>query len=337
MTIARLHTPATRSLAASLVQRPETAGILLLVLLLAFFQIQSGGAFLSADNLRGLAALTPEIAIVVVGVTVLMIAGEFDLSVGSVFALAPMCMALLLEAGMPMAVALALGLLAAAMVGLANGVITLKSGIPSFIVTLGMLYMARSVTVVLSGGFPPVLPSDLPDWLFVAPLWSGSILRMSFVWFLALALAAGWMMGRSNLGNWIAATGGSREAAAAMGVPVANVKLFAFVLCSLLAGIAGILQVLRLGTPYPSIGEGVELQAISAAVIGGAALSGGIGTVLGGVVGAVLVRAIDNGMVLTRIDANWFKFAIGFLTVFAVIANGWLRSKTRGLKLGGRL
>lgn len=323
----------SRSRLKHYLQKPEMAGLVLLVLLVALFQVQSSGVFLSLDNLRGVIALAPEITIVVIGVTVLMICGEFDLSVGSVFALTPMCLALLLDAGWAFIPAMLVAVLVALTVGILNGVLTLFSGIPSFIVTLGMLYMARSITIVLSGGFPPLLPTDMPDWLFVAPLWSGSPLRMSLLWFLAIAVGVGLMLERSNLGNWIRATGGGREAAAAMGVPVAKVKLFAFALSSLLAGFAGIIQVLRLSSPFPSIGEGLELQAISAAVIGGAALTGGIGTVLGAIVGALLIRAIDNGMVLTGIDANWFKFAVGFLTVFAVIANGWLRRKATNMKV----
>ena len=317
----------------SYLQRPEMAGAVLLVLLVILFQVQSGGVFLSLDNLRGVLALAPEIAIVVIGITLLMICGEFDLSVGSVFALAPMCLALLLNAGLPFLPAFLLALLAALSVGLINGALTILSGIPSFIVTLGTLYMARSITIVLSGGFPPLLPVDIPTGIFVAPLWDGSILRMSMVWFIGIAALVALMLGRWNLGNWIRATGGGVEAAAAMGIPVARVKLFCFALCSLLAGLAGIIQVLRLGTPFPSIGEGLELQAISAAVIGGAALTGGIGTGLGAIGGALLIRAIDNGMVLSGIDANWFKFAIGFLTVFAVIANGWLRRKASKIKV----
>lgn len=322
-----------RELVKKYLQRPETAGIILLLVLAIVFQVRSEGAFFSLENVRGVAALAPEIAIVVIGVTILMICGEFDLSVGSVFALAPMSMALALGAGVPFSLAVCIGLLVAVGVGLANGLLTLLTGIPSFIVTLGMLYMARSITIVLSGGFPPLLPSGIPDWIFIAPIWQGGVLRMSFLWFVAIAVLAALMMGRTNLGNWITATGGGREAAAAMGVPVFRVKLFAFMLCSALAGFAGIVEVLRLGSPFPSIGEGVELQAISAAVIGGTALSGGIGTVLGAVIGALLVRIIDNGMVLIGVDANWFKFAIGFLTVFAVIANGWLRRKGASLKV----
>ena len=96
-----------------------------------------------------------------------------------------------------------------------------------------------------------------------------------------------------------------------MGIPVDRVKIICFMLCSMLAGFAGMIQVLRLNSPLPSIGEGLELQAVAAAVIGGTALTGGIGTVFGGIIGALLIRVIDNGLVLAHVDANWFKFAIG--------------------------
>ena len=104
-------------------------------------------------------------------------------------------------------------------------------------------------------------------------------------------------------------------------------------ICSVLAGFAGTIQVMRLGSPLPSIGEGLELQAVAAAVIGGASLAGGIGTIFGGIIGAALIRVIDNGLVLTQVDANWFKFAIGFLTIFAVVVNAWLRRRGRAMKV----
>lgn len=110
-------------------------------------------------------------------------------------------------------------------------------------------------------------------------------------------------------------------------------KIVCFMLCSVLAGFAGLLQVLRLGSPLPSIGEGLELQAVAAAVIGGTALAGGIGTVFGAIIGTLLIRTIDNGLVLSRVDANWFKFAIGVLTMFAVIANAWMGKMSRKIKV----
>ena len=146
--------------------KPELAGVVLLALLVILFEFTSKGFFLSYENTRGVLGLTPEMGLVAIGVTILMIAGEFDLSVGSVFALAPMVMAVSMVKGIPFAPALLVGLATAAFVGFLNGFITLRFAIPSFITTLGMLFVARSVTVVISGGFPPVLPADIPSWIF---------------------------------------------------------------------------------------------------------------------------------------------------------------------------
>jgi simple sugar transport system permease protein len=310
--------------------KPELAGIVMLVLLVVLFQITSNGIFLSYNNMQGVLGLLPEVALVAIGVTILMIAGEFDLSVGSVFALSPMVMAISMVAGVPFLPAVLLGLLAAVAVGFVNGMITIKFAIPSFITTLGMLFVARSITVVISGGFPPLLPPDVPAYVFTQFV---GLIRLSMFWFAGIALILATLLSLTNFGNWIKATGGQIDAANAMGIPTASVKIFCFILCSLLAGFAGIMQVLRLGSPLPSLGEGLELQAVAAAVIGGTSLFGGIGTVLGAIVGAVLIRVIDNGLVLSRVDANWFKFAIGSLLVFAVIANTWLRRKSRSIKL----
>lgn len=314
-------------------EKPELAALVLLVVLIAVFQIQSDGVFLNANNLRGIMGILPEIGLMVIGVTILMICGEFDLSVGSVFAIMPMTMAVLMADGAPFFLAFLAGVAVCAAIGFVNGFVTIKFNIPSFITTLGMLFIARSLTIVISGGFPPLLPNDLPNWLFTVFVGPGDIFRMSFVWFIVIAILASLMMSRTNFGNWVRATGGFLPAAQAMGIPVARVKIACFVLCSILAGFAGMLQVLRLGSPLPSIGEGWELQAVAAAVIGGTALSGGIGAVAGGVIGAVLIRVIDNGLVLSQVDANWFKFAIGFLTIFAVVVNAWLAKKAKSIKV----
>jgi len=314
-------------------EKPELAGLVLLIVLVIFFQVKSGGVFLSLQNLQGILGLLPETGLVAIGVTILMICGEFDLSVGSVFALMPMTMAVIMTFGVPFLPAVLAGFLVCVAIGLVNGYVTLKFDIPSFITTLGMLFIARSLTVVISGGFPPLLSTDIPSWLFTAYVGPGDLFRMSFLWFVAIAILAGYLLGRTNFGNWIAAVGGFREAAAATGVSVSSVKMICFVLSAVLAGFAGMIQVMRLGSPLPSIGDGMELEAVAAAVIGGTALTGGIGTVLGGIIGAVLIRIIDNGLVLSQVDANWFKFAVGFLTIFAVVANTWLRTRARKIKL----
>ncbi len=315
-------------------QKPELAALLLLVILIGIFQVTSNGYFLSYTNMRGLLGFLPEMALVAVGVTLLMICGEFDLSVGSVFALMPMTMAVLMVAGWGFLPAVAVGLLVCAAIGFINGFLTIKFGIPSFITTLGMLFMARSMTVVISGGFPPRLQMDnIPEQLFIAFVGPSDLLRASFLWFVCFAVFIAFLLGKTNFGNWVRATGGFLPAAQAMGIPTARVKIACFMICSLLAGFAGMIQVLRLGSPLPSIGEGLELQAVAAAVIGGASLFGGIGSILGGVIGATLIRVIDNGMVLSQVDSNWFKFAVGALTILAVVANAWLRKRGRAMKV----
>ncbi len=323
-----------RRLVKLFLQKPELASSILLLLLVIAFQIRSNAIFLSVDNLRGILGLLPETALVAVGVTLLMICGEFDLSVGSVFALMPMTMAVLVVGGWPFWAAVVVGLLLCAAIGFLNGWITIRFEIPSFITTLGMLFMARSMTVVVSGGFPPrIKPGTVPSWIFTGFVDGGGLIRASVLWFAAFAILISLLLAKTNFGNWVRATGGYLPAAAAMGIPSGKVKIACFMICSVLAGFAGMIQSLRLNSFLPSIGEGMELQAVAAAVIGGTSLSGGVGSIIGGLIGAVLIRVIDNGMVMSQIDANWFKFAIGALTIFAVVGNAWLRRRGRAMKV----
>lgn len=315
-------------------EKPEIVAVMLLAALVLLFQAQSGGFFLDTNNMRGVLGLLPEMALIAIGVTLLMICGEFDLSVGSVFALMPMTMAVLMAQDWPFVVSMTAGFAVCIVIGLVNGAITIRFGIPSFIVTLGMLFMARSLTVVVSGGFPPRLDfDDIPEHLFVSFVGPGGLFRASFVWFIAVAVAVALLLSKTNFGNWVRATGGFLPAAQATGIPTARVKMMCFVICSLLAGFAGMIQTLRIGAALPSMGEGLELQAVAAAVIGGTALTGGIGSIAGGILGATLIRVIDNGMVLSQIDSNWFKFAVGALTILAVVGNAWMRKRARAMKV----
>lgn len=152
------------------------------------------------------------------------------------------------------------------------------------------------------------------------------------IWFAGFAVVLGVMLHFTNLGNWIYATGGQPQAAADMGINTRRVKMFCFMLCSFLAGFAGMVTTFRLRSALPALGEGLELQAIAAAVIGGTSLMGGIGSIIGFIVGTGLIRVIDNGLVMARIDANWFKFAIGALTIFAVVLNMWVRRRARAMQ-----
>ena len=318
-----------QSITKGLLSRPEISALVMLIVVIIGFGIYAP-QFTSYGNMRVILFAFPELGIVVLGVGILMIAGEFDLSVGSVFALSPLVMVIAVGRwGFDPYVAIAIGFAVAIFVGYLNGWITLRFSIPSFVTTLGMLFMARSAAVVLSGGFPPPFPTDFPVGIFVADL---GLFRASMLWFAGFAVILGVMLHFSNLGNWIYATGGQPQAASDMGINTRRVKMFCFMLCSFLAGFAGMITTFRLRSALPSLGEGVELQAIAAAVIGGTALTGGIGSLIGFIVGTGLIRVIDNGLVMARIDANWFKFAIGALTILAVILNTWVRRRARAMK-----
>jgi len=316
------------SITKALLSRPEISALVMLILVIIGFAIYAP-QFSSYGNIRVILFAFPELGIVVLGVGILMIAGEFDLSVGSVFALCPLVMVIAVGRwGFDPYMAIVIGFAVALFVGYLNGWITLQFSIPSFVTTLGMLFMARSAAVVLSGGFPPPFPNEFPTAAFVADL---GLFRASMIWFAGFAVILGVMLHYSNLGNWIYATGGQPQAAADMGINTRRVKMFCFMLCSFLAGFAGMVTTFRLRSALPALGEGVELQAIAAAVIGGTSLMGGIGSMIGFIVGTGLIRVIDNGLVMARIDANWFRFAIGALTILAVILNMWVRRRARAM------
>ena len=312
---------------------PGVSALLILIVILATFHLYTG-IFLTERNIELMLTIVPELGIVTLGIVILMIAREFDLSVGSVFGLGPMVMnALYTSGGLPPWLAIILALAACASVGLLNGAITVYRRIPSFIVTLGMLFIARSVVIILVGKRPP-MPDNVPFDFFV---YDFGLVRASLLWFLGLALVLGIILHRTNIGNWIYATGGHTEAAKDMGIPWRRVKIGCFMLCSALAGLGGILQTFRVGgSVLPEYGVGLELEAIAAAVIGGTSLFGGAGSVLGAIVGALLIRSIDNGFIMARIPIEFFRLALGALTIAAVIFNTDLQRFVSGLKVRGQ-
>ncbi|HET7714436.1 MAG TPA: ABC transporter permease [Bauldia sp.] len=310
--------------------RTEVSVLVITLLVLVLFHLLSS-QFLTVGNMKVVLGIAPEVGIVAVGVAVLMIAGEFDLSVGATFALAPMLVVVLAPLGVDPVVAIVIGLAACMFVGFVNAVFTLAFDLPSFIITLGTMFVVRSVVVLLAGGLPPPLPEGIPEAVFVG--WVGPF-RASILWYAGIVIAASYLLGRTNLGNWIYATGGDYQAAKDLGINVNAVKTFCFVLCALLAGFAGFIQSLRVHAALTSLGTGIELEAIAAAVIGGVALRGGIGTPIGAALGALLIRLIDNGLVMARIDANWFRLAVGVLTIGAVVFNEILRRQARRMRVG---
>ena len=310
--------------------KPEVSTFIMFIFIMVGFYF-TNPRFLDERNIRIVMGITPEYIIVAIGIAILMISGEFDLSVGSVFALVPMAIVQLTHQGFNIWVSIALGLSIGIIIGFINGFITLRFGIPSFIATLGMLYIARSLTTVATGGFPPPFPHELPNEMFV---YQFELFRASLYWSLLVAIILGILLHRSNLGNWIYATGGDVIAASSMGIKTNNIKMFCFVLCGFLAGFAGMIQTFRLEAPLPSQGYLLELESIAAAVIGGVSLFGGIGTVFGAMIGAILIRFLESGIIMARIDAEWFRAGLGTLIILSVVFNTYIsrRATQIGLK-----
>ena len=310
--------------------KPEVSTFIMFIVIMVGFYF-ANPRFLDERNIRIVMGITPEYIIVAIGIAILMISGEFDLSVGSVFALVPMAIVQLTHQGFNIWFSIALGLSIGILIGFINGFITLRFGIPSFIATLGMLYIARSLTTVATAGFPPPFPHELPNEMFV---YQFELFRASLYWSLLVAVILGILLHRSNLGNWIYATGGDVIAASSMGIKTNNIKMFCFILCGFLAGFAGMIQTFRLEAPLPSQGYLLELESIAAAVIGGVSLFGGIGTVIGAMIGAVLIRFLESGIIMARIDAEWFRAGLGTLIILSVVFNTYIsrRATQIGIK-----
>jgi len=302
---------------------------MLAVVVVIFFVIN--GDFLSKENITVVLETAPELGIVAVGVTVLMICGEFDLSVGSIFALAPIFTASVMNWGVPAAVSFIGVLIFCGLIGALNGFVTLRFGIPSFITTLGAMMVWRGLVLLVTGGWPPEYPTAA-DPLKMVLVGQVGMLYASLLWFLGIVALLWILLERTRFGNWTFATGGNLNAARVMGIPTNRVKMTAFVITSLLAGFAGVVQGFRLGALVPSAGTGLELDTIAASVIGGTYLSGGIGTVIGTIIGTFLIRVIDNGLIMARAPGYWFRVFIGLLTIVAVIINVSIAKRMRRLK-----
>ncbi len=278
--------------------------------------------FLTLESVAATLVLAAELGIVAMGVTLLMIAGEFDLSVGSVLGVSSLLVPWLAVHGVPLALAIPAALLTAAGIGLINGLAVVTTRIPSFIVTLGGLMWWRGVLYVVTGGFPIDVPTQSPLFIPFSYRFPNGI-NVSAFWFLALLVLLTVVLQKTAFGNWIFASGGNERAARELGVPVDRVRVILFAVTASLAGLTGLIQVGRFNSVDANRGSGLELEAIAAAVIGGTRLSGGYGSVLGTVLGCLMVGMIRNGLVLAGVASYWYQALIGLLIVIAVTVNQW--------------
>jgi len=315
-----------------LAEHTEIVTLISFVLLLIFFSF-SAEHFLTSVAISNILSFSSIMGIIVVGVAMLMIAGEFDLSIGSTFAVASFVFALTMNAGLAPLPAMLVALLVSALLGALNGIIVVWSGIPSFIATLGTMLAYRGIARALGGGDFAKYTESTPV-LFV--VLNGSIdrinrlflpvanLRVSILWFAVIAVGFAVVLRRSRYGNWLYATGGNSAAALAQGVPVRRVKLTAFTLTGLLAGVASVMQFAHRTSVDPLRGEGWELIAVAACVIGGVRMSGGLGTIFGAVIGILLLQTLEQGLVLMGVSVQIFRAVAGLILMLSVILNTYL-------------
>lgn len=290
---------------------------------LLFFAITPGHTMLSSGIVQMILRIAPELGLIAVGITVLMICQEFDLSVGSVLAFSSMVMVWsYTELNLNLALCMIITLAAGCLIGLLNGLITVKFRIPSFITTLGMMMFWRGIVLAISGGRPMAFHPEETSPVFKSML-IGEIggIPMQFIWFLVIVVVLALLLEHHRFGNRVRATGGNKEATRAMGVNTDRIKIICFMIVGLLVAFAGVIQATRIVGSNPLQGRGLELEAIAATVIGGTLLFGGVGTILGTFIGIMLLMILNAGLILMRAPASWFQAFVGLLIVIAVIFN----------------
>ena len=311
-------------------KHPEVgAGVVTLMLFILF--AWWGENFLSVYSLNTMLFVVAEWGIIALGVTLLMIAGEFDISVGSVLALCGVLAIFMLNAGLPPPIAVVMTLIIGVAIGLLNGLAVVKLGVPSFIVTLAGMMFWRGVILVTTEAFP-VSPDHKSAFFDIFSYRFDNGFNVSVLWFVVVAVILGFILHRTRFGNWIFATGGNKLAAIQAGVPVNRVKLILFGLTGGLASLAGIIQMSRFNSVDPLRGELLEFRASAACVIGGTFLMGGYGSILGTVFGVLMVGIIRLGLVLTGAPTLLFDAFLGGLIVIAVIINTMAQRRALGVR-----
>jgi simple sugar transport system permease protein len=297
-----------------------TSRVALAIVLISIVFTSLTNKYLTFDNFISVISRVSELGLLTIGIIFLMVSGEFDLSISAVYAACGFLFCQLANWGVFSPVALLITLVVAAVVGALNGIITLWGRIPSFIATLGMSMIIRGSILGITNGASIYYNGDevIPRVLTSVLVYN---FRPSHIWFLLATVVFGFILRRTVYGNWITATGGNLTAARLMGVRTNRVKMINFIISSTMAGFVGVIVLNRFKVIAPDFGVGIELDAIAAAVIGGTLLTGGFGTILGGVLGASLVSLITNGLVLSGAPPYWYRAFIGVILIGAAIIN----------------
>ena len=310
----------------SVLVRVREVSVLIVALGLVFYFQAANPAFLSEPNILSLARFAVPYVVIASALCLLLICGELDLSVGQSFAFAPIVMYLAYDKlFLVLPLAVLVGVLAVALVGLVNGVITVYLGVSSLITTLGMFFLLAGLNVILTGGFPATTPdtNTLTKILGEYP-WAGAI------WALLIVAVLQVILSRTRWGLHTYATGGNPLGSREAGVGVARIKIGNFIMCAVLGGFVGIIESFRINSIDPLAGgPDIVLLCIASAVIGGTALLGGIGTVTGAFLGALVLVILRNGFTLQGIDSDTFNVVLGVAILGAMILNVYI-ARLRG-------
>ncbi len=346
--------------------RPELGAISGAILIFVFFLMIAGDSGMFApQGIQNWTVVSAQFAIIAVGACLLMIAGEFDLSVGSMIGFSGIVIAILsVQWGWPVWAAILMAFAVSVSIGALNGFLVIKTGLPSFIVTLAFLYILRGLTIWISisttqktviGG---VKKAAEGDWL--APLFGGKVLTglfqwmgdqgwietfsrgtragqpvvegvpMLVVWALVLIVFGQLLLTRTRFGNWIFAAGGDAQAARYVGVPVDRVKILMFMFTAFCATVFATAQVMEFGSAAADRGVLKEFEAIISVVIGGALLTGGYGSVIGAALGALIFGVVQQGLFFSGAESSLFRVFLGTILILAVILNTYVRRLITG-------
>jgi simple sugar transport system permease protein len=321
-----------------LLMRPELGALSGAVLIWVFFAVVAPVGFLSLRGTASYLEVSSHLGILAVAVALLMIGGEFDLSIGSIIGLAGATMAIgSAYLGLPLYLASAVALLLALTIGLLNGMLVIRTRLPSFIITLGSLFIVRGLTIALTrlltgrtqvGGLDKVDGYAVMYAIFGRDIMLfGAPFPISIFWWIAITLLATWVLLRTPVGNWIFGAGGSQVAARNVGVPVDRVKLGLFMTTAAAAWLVATIQITVVKSADTLRGEQQEFIAIIAAVIGGNLLTGGYGSAVGAALGALIFGMVKQGIVFAGVDADWFNVFLGAMLIIAVLVNNFIRQR----------
>ena len=318
----------------ALLTRPESTAIAGTIAVFVFFAIFTGNAgFLSLAMTRNYLEVAATIGIIAAPITLLLVAGEFDLSVGSTVAASQVLTSyLIVHAHWFPVFAILTTFVVAVLIGLGNAYLVVKTRLPSFIITLATLFIVRGATQgalrMLTGtsivnGVRAAAAHSPAVWLFSTPV--GPFQVSLFWWVLITALCA-WVLQKTSFGNWILATGGNQAAAVRTGIPVETVKTILFVTTAVAAALVGVLDIFAINQGDANSAVGREFEVVTAAVIGGALITGGYGSPVGTFFGALLFGMVDQGFFFTPLPDVWFMSFLGIMLLLAVLINNYTRN-----------